>query len=108
MDGAKSTEIFLRSRDDLIESCAREGVDVEFAVLSEVKLPAPERRKRESVAVRELARGMLAKQGVSDAEIGRHEAGYPIWPAGWVGSLSHSSGWCAAVQARSTVTKGIG
>jgi 4'-phosphopantetheinyl transferase EntD len=67
-----------------------------------------ERRKHESEAARSLARGMLERHGVRGAEIPRHPAGFPIWPSGWVGSLSHSSGWCAAAQARDTVVRGIG
>lgn len=108
MDGATEPAIFLRSRDEFFSACARVGVDVEIGRMPEGKLPAPERRKVETESARALGRALLARRGVTGVEIGRHESGYPIWPAGWVGSLSHSSGWCLAAQARTASVAGVG
>lgn len=108
MDGVTSPDIFLRSRAGLFESCAREGVEVDLGRISGTTMPPPERRRRESEAARQLAQALLARRGVPGAEIGRHAEGFPVWPDGWVGSLSHSSGWCAAAQARTPTVRGVG
>ena len=43
-----------------------------------------------------------------DALIPRHADGFPLWPAGWVGSLTHSAGACAAAVARSNAVRAVG
>lgn len=108
MSGAKHSDKLLRSREEFFERCADHGIDVELARLEERKGPVADRRKHESDTVRALAKRMLARRGVTVTEIPKHAEGFPIWPDGWVGSLSHSSGWCAAAVGRASVVRGVG
>jgi 4'-phosphopantetheinyl transferase EntD len=108
MSGAKHSDFLVRSREEFLKRCADEGIDVDLARLEEGIGRGADRRKRESEAVRALAKAMLERRGVPVAEIPKHAEGFPIWPAGWVGSLSHSSGWCAAALAQTSVTRGVG
>lgn len=56
-------------------------------------------RQRQSAAVRALARQALQQLGGPLAAIGRGAVGEPLFPAGWVGSLSHTAAHCAALVA---------
>lgn len=108
MSGAKHADFLLRSREEFFERCADHQIDLELARLDEKNGERSVRRKRESEAVRALAREMLRRRGVLVMEIPKHADGFPLWPAGWVGSLSHSSGWCAAAVAQTSGARGIG
>ncbi len=108
MSGATHPDALLRSREEFFGRCADAGIDVELARLEESAGRGADRRKRESEAARALAKGMLGRRGVTVAEIPKHAEGFPIWPAGWVGSLSHSSGWCAAALAPAAVARSVG
>lgn len=68
---------------------------------------APHRRAEFSTG-RWLARGLLAKAGVVDATIDRGSDRAPIWPAGFVGSISHSGELCAVAVARAQDCVGLG
>ena len=94
--------------DDIFRRCARDGIEVELCVLPHADRPGPDRRQRESEAVRALARTLLARHGIGDAAIPRHAQGFPLWPDGWVGSLSHSTGWGAVALGRRTDWRGVG
>lgn len=107
-DSATNSERLLRSREAFCESCAQAGLDVAVRGLEMDNRGGSERRKRESAEARSLAHDMLARRGVLNVEIARHENGFPVWPSGWVGSLSHSSGWVAAIQGRGAALRGVG
>jgi 4'-phosphopantetheinyl transferase EntD len=63
-------------------------------------------------AGRHCARVALARLGLAGASIPRNEDRSPIWPAGFVGSITHTrkrqEGWCAAAVARSADFPGVG
>ena len=61
---------------------------------------AAEKRRREFAAGRSCARLALGELGLSDAIIPRNPDRTPAWPDGMVGSISHTSGHCAAAVAR--------
>lgn len=73
---------------------------------------AHEHRILEFRGGRHCARAALAGFGVRGASILRHEDRSPIWPPGFVGSITHTRtrdrGWCAAAVARSSDLRGIG
>lgn len=108
MEFANEASVLRRAGDDIFLRCAQDGINVEVCPLLSVELPAPDRRKHESEAVRALALTMLARHGVGDAAIPRHAQGFPLWPDGWVGSLSHSAGWGAVALGRLTGWRGVG
>jgi 4'-phosphopantetheinyl transferase EntD len=63
-------------------------------------------------AGRHCAREALARFGVRGVSILRNEDRSPVWPAGFVGSITHSRshgrGWCAAAVIRTSAALGIG
>ena len=58
---------------------------------------AIERRQREFAAGRAAARTAMRRLGWPECAIPVHEDRSPIWPAGLVGSISHSASFCIAV-----------
>lgn len=63
---------------------------------------AVEKRRREFAAGRACARAALSAMGVEAGAILRGGDGAPLWPAGVVGSISHTDGYaCAIVGAAS-------
>jgi 4'-phosphopantetheinyl transferase EntD len=66
------------------------------------------RRLREFAAGRHCAREALAELGLPRVALPRRADRQPEWPPGVVGSISHSSDYCAAVVARSATCAGIG
>jgi len=69
---------------------------------------AAPRRLREFAAGRHCAREALAALGEPRAPLPRRADRRPEWPPGIVGSISHSSDYCAAVVARRTTCAGLG
>lgn len=69
---------------------------------------AVEKRRREFVTGRGLARDALGQLGVTAGAIGSGSQGEPLWPAGVVGSITHCAGFRACAVARSTHALGIG
>ena len=65
-------------------------------------------RRREYAAGRAAARQALSKLGIPPGPIVTQHDRTPKWPAGIVGSISHCSGCCVAVVARSARTSGLG
>lgn len=106
-------------RADEIESLFPEGVVVECGDPERIEGElhplerglvgrAIEKRAREIVAGRALARRAFERLGIRDAPLLRGEDRAPIWPAGIVGSLSHTRGLCAVVAARAGELRGLG
>jgi 4'-phosphopantetheinyl transferase EntD len=69
---------------------------------------AVEKRRREFTLGRACARAALIQLGSPDAVIGRSENCAPEWPAGVVGSITHTTGYACAVVARQHTFKGLG
>ena len=74
---------------------------------AEVAGAMPERR-REFATVRACARTALLRIGMPPVAILPDAEGAPRWPVGVVGSLTHCTGYRAAVVARSNVLRGVG
>src|SRR5260370_40441186 len=55
--------------------------------------------RRQSGAVRIVARQLLSTLGVHDAPLPRTESGAPLWPPGFVGSLAHDASVAVAAAA---------
>jgi 4'-phosphopantetheinyl transferase EntD len=60
---------------------------------------AVRKRRLEVTNVRTAARRALARIGVPPVPILRGPKGQPLWPAGVVGSMTHTAGYCAAAVA---------
>lgn len=69
---------------------------------------AAPKRRRDFALGRTCARLALAGLGHEDAMIGQGEGGAPLWPAGMVGSITHTSGYAAALAAEARLFSGIG
>ncbi len=71
---------------------------------------AVEKRKREFRGGRHAARAALRQLGFSRDIVLLPAAGSrrPEWPAGYVGSITHTAGFCAAIAARSSDYHGVG
>lgn len=70
---------------------------------------AVEKRRREFVTARALAREALARLEVAPGPIAAGSRGEPIWPAGVVGSITHCDGYraCAVAREQDLVTIGV-
>jgi 4'-phosphopantetheinyl transferase EntD len=70
---------------------------------------AVEKRRREFVTARALAREALAGLGIPPRPIPAGSRGEPLWPDGVVGSITHCSGYraCAVAHEEDLVTIGI-
>jgi 4'-phosphopantetheinyl transferase EntD len=66
------------------------------------------KRSMEFAAGRSCARRALAEFGLSNVAILAAPDRQPIWPAGFVGSISHAEGYCAAAVARSEQLLSVG
>jgi 4'-phosphopantetheinyl transferase EntD len=69
---------------------------------------AVESRRREFVTARRCARDALAKLGYAPVAIGVGPKREPKWPAGLVGSITHTTGFRAAAVAPQSVVASIG
>ena len=65
--------------------------------------------RRASGAGRIIAKALLARAGAGKInDLLRSEAGFPLWPNGFVGSISHDPEFAVAAVARDTQIKSIG
>jgi len=69
---------------------------------------AAPKRRREFALGRCCARKALAALGHDNAVIGRRDNGAPLWPDRVVGSITHTSGYAAALVADARRFSGIG
>jgi 4'-phosphopantetheinyl transferase EntD len=67
-----------------------------------------EKRRRDFALGRTCARAALAELGHGSAVIEVGEGGVPLWPAGLVGSITHTSGYAAALVAEARRFSGVG
>jgi 4'-phosphopantetheinyl transferase EntD len=66
------------------------------------------KRIQEFAAGRLCARRALAEFGIVDFPIEAADDRQPVWPDSMVGSITHTTGFCAAVVAKRRCTAGIG
>jgi len=69
---------------------------------------AAPKRRREFALGRACAHTALSVLGHADTVIGRRENGAPHWPDGVVGSITHTSGYAAALVAEAARFSGVG
>jgi len=69
---------------------------------------AAERRQLEFLAGRQCARAALERLGIGWQPLGVGTEGAPTWPAGVVGSITHTRGFAAAAVAHARDLSGIG
>lgn len=65
-------------------------------------------RALEFAAGRHCAREALRALGLPPEPLLRGGSRQPLWPPGIVGSISHATGYCGAVVARTSVCRGLG
>jgi len=69
---------------------------------------AVDKRKREFRAGRHATRALFQSLSIDHAHLLKGKQREPAWPAGWVGSISHTDGFCAAVLASTDIAASIG
>ena len=67
-----------------------------------------QKRRRDFALGRACARSALSKLGQDRVAIGRDKNGAPLWPEGVVGSITHTTGYAAALVARLGQFSGVG
>ncbi|MEV1329102.1 4'-phosphopantetheinyl transferase superfamily protein [Micromonospora costi] len=77
----------------------------ELACLSE---RAVEGRRRDFTAGRVCARRAMAALGLPPAAVPSAADRAPVWPAGVVGTITHTRGYCAAAAARRDEVRSVG
>lgn len=69
---------------------------------------AIDKRRQEFATGRTLARRAMVALGADPAPIPMGEDRAPRWPAGVVGTITHTGGWCAAALARQGEVRALG
>lgn len=69
---------------------------------------AIDKRRREFVAGRQLAREAMRALGHPEVAVPMREDRAPEWPATLVGTITHTQGWCAAALAHRGVVRAVG
>lgn len=69
---------------------------------------AVDKRKREFRAGRHAAQALFQSLGINHPHLLKGKQREPAWPKGWVGSISHTDGFCAVVLASTDVAISIG
>ncbi|WP_327030431.1 4'-phosphopantetheinyl transferase superfamily protein [Micromonospora sp. NBC_01740] len=69
---------------------------------------AVQSRRRDFTAGRVCARRAMAALGVPPVAVPSAADRSPVWPAGVVGAITHTRGYCAAVAARSGEVRSVG
>ncbi|MEV4202730.1 4'-phosphopantetheinyl transferase family protein [Micromonospora globbae] len=77
----------------------------ELACLSE---RAVESRRRDFTAGRVCARRAMTALGLPEEAVPSRADRAPVWPAGVVGTITHTRGYCAAAAARATDVRAVG
>lgn len=88
----------------------REDLDAElYPQEEEIVRRAVEKRRREFTTARACARQALAKLGQPEQAIPCGPRGEPLWPAGFVGSITHCDGYraCAVARVSDLATVGV-
>lgn len=70
---------------------------------------AVDKRRREFTAARVFARqAYQTLGGINTLSVVHDDDRAPIWPEGFVGSITHTHTWCAVAMARSTDVRAVG
>ncbi|MFF0150257.1 4'-phosphopantetheinyl transferase [Micromonospora sp. NPDC005203] len=77
----------------------------EQACLSDQAVPT---RRRDFTAGRVCARRALTELGLPPIAVPAAADRAPVWPAGVVGAITHTAGYCAAVAAHATDIRSVG
>jgi 4'-phosphopantetheinyl transferase EntD len=86
---------------------AAPGADL-FVEEAQAIASAVDSRRRQFTAGRWLARHAWRELGHEPAPLVNDANRVPIWPAGLIGTITHTNIWCAAAVARSSDVAGIG
>lgn len=81
------------------------GQDIEVPASLAAAVPS---RRAEFVAGRICARGALLALGAASTKVARGSDGAPEWPAGFVGSISHTAEYAFAAAAQVSHARGLG
>ncbi|TSP11286.1 4'-phosphopantetheinyl transferase superfamily protein [Cupriavidus campinensis] len=76
--------------------------------IPDVLLTATPRRQGHFRAGRYCARVALVRAGAAEHVVTMGEDRLPVWPDGWIGSISHADGMAVALAARASTTAGLG
>jgi phosphopantetheine--protein transferase-like protein len=96
--------------DCVISECCR-ITDEDYALYPEERAlirKAIAKRQKEFGAGRSCARRCLNRLGITGCVLSKQPDGSIAWPAGIVGSISHSNTWCGATVARREDAVGLG
>lgn len=77
-------------------------------ILPEVLRSATPKRQEEFLAGRYCAGEALKQFGLASYQVGLNEDRSPLWPAGFVGAITHSKDYAAAVVAKAETHLGLG
>lgn len=91
-------------RLDRMECSTDDLLDGEFVSVGR----AVAQRRHEFIGGRVMARRAMTRLGVAPQAIPAGSDRAPIWPAGLVGSITHTDRWCAAVVARADEILSVG
>lgn len=80
----------------------------EYEAETELMARASEKRRREFYSGRQMARNALLRSGGAPCAIYRGKLGNPIWPSGYLGSITHDHQWCLAAVVTDGSLLGIG
>lgn len=78
--------------------------DAELAAIAK----AVRSRREQYAATRHLARHIYARLGVEAQPLVNRKDRSPIWPAGYLGALTHTEGFCAVAVASERALRGVG
>ncbi len=92
-----------------VEDYTPEAVEKTGVILPSTMDRAVNKRKAEYVAGRLCAmRALHAQTGRVGVNIAAGTKGEPVWPAGWVGSITHTHGFAAAAVADARFMRSLG
>lgn len=69
---------------------------------------ATAKRQREFYSGRHFARKAMERAGAAPCGLGRGDLGNPLWPAGYLGSITHGQHWAAAIAVKNDRIVGLG
>lgn len=102
-----SREAVAGSLGGLPPTLAGSCIEYEGALCGE-GMPASAQRRAEFVLGRRCAASALRQLRASELHVGHGERGMPEWPEGFIGSITHTPGFVAAVAARASECCAVG
>lgn len=101
-EGLLPTQVITRTLE--IDDYTKQLTPAELTSISK----ASDRRKFEFSTSRMAIRQLLKQEGHTSSGVISCPEGAPVWPADWVGSISHSRGICTVVLARNSYYSELG